>query len=301
MEDIGVGRITLAHPAIMQIVCEETNIPIEVSTIMEVKHAAQLRRLKELYPNINKVCISLEINRNINQVADLYEFCFNEGIILEVLATEFCKTGRSNCVHRRHCYDQHSHNMSHEAARKGINDDGTKQQKSLRGYPWNGKTGCIYSRAEDISWLIGNTIWPQHLFRYSAETGVRNFKITTRTAPPEYGKWLTETYMKGHFTGYIASLWLQLQASSAYAMKHDFKKMQERGMPEYSINQLLVNRGITTRVNGKAYTGTDFMSIYFDNPDVDWSQIVWVDKATASLKKYECNWGDQWIRILDNE
>lgn len=302
LEDIGVKRITIANPILLQIVCENSKLDVELSTILNVTQPSGLIKLKSMYPNINKVCIGIDINRSINLVNNLVNTGLWLGIDVEVMASEFCKVGRSNCsqIHRSTCYQMHSYNMSEQTAKYGINPDGSKQQREVRGYPWGNVSGCIFNRSNDsIPWLVSNTIWPNELREYSDLTNVSHFKITTRTAPPEYALFLTEQYLKESYNGPLAGLWLQLQASSSYAKGGtDFSKLQNNHeqIVSYNCGQLSEPRMINAKLGMQSISGeAKFFDLYFENPSVDFSNITYDDFVQD---KFTTNWADVWHKLL---
>lgn len=303
LESIGVGRITIANPMIMKIVSTHTDIPIEVSTIQSVRTAPELIRLKQLYKNINKVCVSIDINRNMSDLKAIKSVGENLGVEVEVIATEFCKTDRSNCVHRMHCYNLHAYNMTKDVARGGLTYAGNQQPTSIKGYPWQGADGCIFSRTADyVPWLISNTVWPNILDQYIKSTNITNFKITTRTAPPDYAIWLVERYLAREFEGNLSQLWLQLSANDKFANKEtNFNETQDKNanIVPYQMLDLMTKRHITMSVGHEHMTGDyNFFDVFILFPNIDWSKILWVDKSSDELESYESNWADKWDKIL---
>lgn len=303
LESIGVDRITVSHPLVMQAVCKYTSMPIEVSTILNVYQANGIRQLKEQYPNINKVCMSIDHNRHLGTVRALQHTCLQLGIQLEIIATEFCKIGTGNCsqLHRAQCYNMHSYNMPENVARKGINSDGSKQHRDIKGYPWSGSTGCIFNRAKDsVAWLMSNTVWPNDILRFSELTNVVNFKITTRTAPAEYALQLASFYLDVNYDGPLAGLWLQLPASLLSA-RDKFDKIQGSFVDKvpYFCEDLAKRRTVCTKLQGTIIERSmNFMDLFFEFPHVDWHQINWVDKPTDECDFYECNWPYLWHNYL---
>lgn len=310
LEEIGVDRVTVSHPILLDMVCKHTNLEIECSTIMNINSLQAPRQLKSMYPNIRKICMGIDKNRNIDFVRNMQEVCESENIILEIMASEFCGIGSMSCtqLHRNHCYNMHSFNMTENEARNGksvIDGKEVEQPSEVKGYPWSGgKAGCIFNRAGDpTAWLMTKTIWPNELKSYATVTGIHNIKITTRTAPIDFAEYLTTCYATGKYDGPLAGLWLALPAS-LLSSRENFDKIQNvsvNAIP-YMCNDLssLHKTSMHVWVNDE-WVHLDgefrFIDIFLMFQNVDWSDIVWVDKPDQELKPYENNWIHKWHKI----
>lgn len=305
LERIGVDRVTIASPLLLDLVCQETKLPIEVSTIMHVDSLQTPHVLKELYPNINKICLGVSKNREIGFVRKITEVCKSLGIELEVMVNEFCMIENAPCqnIHRPHCYKLHSANQTENVARKGINSDGSKQPSRVSGYPWSsGTSGCVYSRNIDkTAWLNSRTVWPNESLEYANITGVRNYKVTCRTAPKDWGLQLNELYMRGEYNGPLAGLWLQLQASLLSA-REKFDNIQNKMVSTIPYNAEILSRPHRMKMrmtDGTWYEGDlKFYDRFFLDPAYSPDDYVSVDKEDDELKEWECNWVYKWNKIV---
>lgn len=310
-EEVKIDRITVSHPILLKIVNRNTNLPIECSTIMNINSLQAPRTLKQIYPHIDKICMGIDKNRNIEFVTKMYDECKRLGIRLEIMCSEFCQIGWMSCtqLHRPHCYNMHSMNMAEDEARNGIsviNGERVHQPKEIAGYPWTaGKVGCIFNRSGDPAvWLNSKTIWPNEIERFVQMTGVEEIKITTRTAPAEFAEYLTEAYASSKYDGPLAALWLALPASLLSSRKN-FDKIQGAGAKAtpYMCKDLSTPHKTSMHV----YYNNEwnhiegeftFMDLFFTFTDVDWSDVVWVDKPDQELLPYENNWIHKWHKML---
>lgn len=304
LENIGVNRVTIASPLLMDLVCQETKLPIEVSTIMHIDSLQTPKVLKELYPNINKICLGVSKNREIDFVKKMNLVCISNNIELEIMVNEFCMIENAPCqnIHRPHCYKLHSVNQSEDVARKGINSDGSKQPRRVAGYPWSsGTSGCVYSRNIDkTAWLNSRTVWPNEFYKYSELTGVNNYKITCRTAPKDFGLQLNELYMRGNYDGPLAGLWLQLQAS-LLSSREKFNTIQNKMVSTipYSCDILSEKHEMEMKLsNGTIIHGNfNFFDKFFLDPKYSPDDFISVDKEDSELKEFEDNWVYKWDKI----
>ena len=308
LEEIGVDRVTCSHPLLMEIVCKHTNLPIEVSTIMNISSLQAPAGLKEKYPNINKICMGIDKVRNIDFVKQLNSVCQALDIELEVMVSEFCMSNQNmscNNSLRSSCYQMHAMNMSQNEAQNGVNDDNSVQPKEIKGFPWVGKNGCVFSKSIDnTTWLSSRTIWPNDIQAYLLSTNVKNIKVTTRTAPPQFGIQLTEYYAKGEYNGLLAGLWLQLQVSTNDKRHENFDKAQEKfsKITPFTCKMLSDKHhleGIHIPFIDKieSFTGS-FMSLFFAFTSIDWNDVVWVDKPAEECLPWESNWVHLWKKLL---
>jgi len=304
LESIGIDRITISNPLLLDLVCKHTKIPIEASTIMNINSIQTPKVIKSLYPNIDKICMSIEKNRSIGFVQKMKSACDEVGITLEIMTNEFCMVDNAPCsnIHRNTCYMLHSANMTQDVAQKGLNSDGTRQPKGVAGYPWFVKTGCIFGRDIDkTAWLNSRTIWPNEFFKYSEVTSVKKFKVTCRTAPKEFGLTLIERYMKGEYNGLLAGLWLQLQASTLSARKN-FDEIQKNSAEKVPYHTELLSKPhkMKMRKDGNWVTGNfTFMDRFFEDPSYNPDDYLSVDKPDSDLMSWEDNWIFKWAKISD--
>ncbi len=189
-----VDMYTVAHPLMLDLLCKFSSKPIEISVIMNMRTMGQMRWAKTRWPNVNKVCIALDRNRDIGWLSAAAA-CSPKIPEIELLANEFCSIGGHPCqgLLRTSCYQCHSHNVGNAAD----------------GYPMN---ICTASRWEEpSSWLKAKFILPQWMRKYRDKTGVRNFKITGRTHPTEYILKMADAYMRQQYDENILGLWAQLE------------------------------------------------------------------------------------------
>jgi len=186
-----------------------------------VKHPRQLYDLKEMAPNINKVCADVYTNRNGALLRELTKHAKKLNIQFELLANEFCI---DQCAVRDQCYHAHVVN-------KTI-DDTKKFGAWPMGY-------CIGHREQDpAEWLYANFILPQHMKIYQDIFDIDSFKITGRTAPTKYLSWIIEQYMNKNFDGNLLELWQDVKNISRVE-----KGIEDFIPPKYEIktNPLDIN------------------------------------------------------------
>lgn len=311
LEQIGVDRVTVAHPILLDIVCNHTSLPIEISTIMGTSSLQAPYSLKAKYPNVNKICLGVDRNRDYGYLNQMKQICDELDIECEVMVSEFCMTtALSSCTNtlRKACYDMHAMNMSQDEAQKGINPDGTKQQKELKGFPWTGKNGCVFGRSNDeIMWAVSRTIWPNDMPKFLEITGINAVKVTTRTAPAHFAIELTERYASCKYDGPLAGLWLQLQVSTNDKREdvEKFNKEQEKlsNITSYNCKQLSTPQFHITHIpfNGIVSFNGHFMSIFEEYPEINWNDVVWVDKDSSACKPWECNWAHKFIKYITHK
>lgn len=197
--DIGVGRITLAHPLLMEMLREvDPNFPLEVSTIAEVRALSQIRYYKDRY-NADRICLALERNRDISWLEKAGELADEIGINLELLANEFCMVGAENytttCIYRTTCYGAHATDTTQETA------------ELFNCYPMD---RCMTARAQSkAAYLKSKFIRPEDVSRYH-DIGIRHMKITGRTGSTDYILKMAEAYLSGKYEGNLLGLWKQL-------------------------------------------------------------------------------------------
>lgn len=195
LEDIGIGRITVAHPLAMEIVGKYSNLPVEISTIYRANTPYQLRELKSRNLNINKICLDVAINRDFAKITKLKKEADSLGIEVELLANEFCI---SDCADRIQCYNEHAQCK-------------TESDTALfNRYPMGICTKLRNSKTP-IEWTRARFILPQSLDYYTKTLGIERFKVTGRTHPTPYILWVIEEYMKQNYKGNLLQLWADVK------------------------------------------------------------------------------------------
>ncbi|QQK88135.1 hypothetical protein [Providencia phage PSTRCR_127] len=198
--DIGIYRVTVANPVIMEIIREvNKDIEFEVSTILHVDAVTQIKYLHDQY-KIKKVCCGIHKNRSVSFLKRAAEYCNKNGIIFEILANEFCSNAgegyTTHCSYRDSCYIFHASDVTAEDA------------KSLDGYPMQ---HCIKARDTDpFNWLRTRFVRPQDLHLYRS-IGITQFKVSGRTGSTEYIMKVLEAYASESFEGNLLELWKPLE------------------------------------------------------------------------------------------
>lgn len=202
LESIGVSRITVANPMMLELIrnLALSSIELEVSTIMHVDTVTQIRYLFEKY-GVRKICCNLNKNRDFNFLEAASEYCSKNGIILELMVNEFCGVGGANyathCVYRDSCYICHATNET--SADTMLFDE----------YPMR---LCTKSRNEDpANWLRVKFIRPEDVKVYN-EVGINHFKITGRTGSSKYILQTVGAYLDGEYDGNLLGLWKPLES-----------------------------------------------------------------------------------------
>jgi len=197
--DIGIGRITMAHPLLMELLREiDSNFPLEVSTIAEVRTISQIRYYKDMY-NADKICLALERNRDISWLEEAAKVANEIEVNLELLANEFCMVGAEGyttpCTYRTSCYEAHATDTTQESA------------ENFNCYPMD---RCMTARAQSKSaYLKSKFIRPEDVKRYH-DIGIRHMKITGRTGSTDYILKMAEAYLAEKYEGNLLGLWKQL-------------------------------------------------------------------------------------------
>lgn len=202
LESIGVKRITVANPIMLEFVRNvlHSDIAIEVSTCMHIDTVTQIKYLKDKY-NIDKVCGNVLKNRDFDFLSMAAGYCNDNGIMYELMVNEFCGVGgegyATHCIYRDSCY------MCHATGKT------VKDADAFDEYPMKLCTG---SRNEDqANWLKMRFIRPEDLVHYRG-IGIHNFKITGRTASTDYITRVLRSYMAEDFDGGLLNLWKPLES-----------------------------------------------------------------------------------------
>jgi len=194
LQDIGVRRVTVAHPLVAQLVSTHSSLPMELSTILQIRHPRQLETFKKRYPQIDKICIDVFANRDKEKLHILEDIGRKLKIRLEVIANEFCIF---ECIDRNQCYDFHALNLTLD------------ETKLFGRYPMG---RCISNRIIDpIEWLYARFILPQWMDTYYHKFGIESFKITGRTHPTAFVVKVSEAYMQESYTGNLLELWADVE------------------------------------------------------------------------------------------
>ena len=204
LESIGVYRITIANPMMAMFIREVSNIELEISCISHVDTVTQFKYFHETF-GINKFCCSILKNRNKEFLTRAAKYCNENGIILELLAQEFCGVAgvdnkgleyATHCPYRDSCYLCHATNR-------------TKfESMEYNNYPMN---FCMYARnSTPEAWLRMRWIRPEDQKIYN-EIGINYFKLSGRTGTTEYLAYVIEAYMSENFEGNLLSLWKPLE------------------------------------------------------------------------------------------
>lgn len=185
--DLGIHKFTVALPLIAKIIREEKpKAEIKASTICRTESTQEIDYWIGL--GATGITSELNINRNFPLVRKLNTYCSQRGVVMEVLASEFCNFRCS--LRYNGCYSSQSHNSSPGA---------------MNHFPWG---WCTEIKRKDPSQFIkARAILPQHLRKYHELTGVSHFKITTRTAGVDRALWILEQYLGERYDGNIVDLW----------------------------------------------------------------------------------------------
>ncbi len=193
LEDLGVDRITVSHPLLMEIVTQETSIPIEVSTICHVNSISEIKFYATEF-QVDRICMNIYRNRDIGFLRDAQGLAESLNIKLELIVNEFCNTNGSPCVYRSSCFNLHGHQGN--------------QEKLFDNYPFG---RCIKHRTNPVNWLQARFILPEDLDRYRERTGITRFKVTGRTHPTVHLLKIVECYVRQKSPKNLLDLWIHLE------------------------------------------------------------------------------------------
>lgn len=194
LQDIGVRRVTIAHPLVAQLVSTHCSLPMELSTILQIRHPRQLETFKKRYPQIDKLCIDVFANRDKELLESFDAIGQKLKIRMEVIANEFCIF---ECIDRNQCYDFHALNLTLD------------ETKLFGRYPMG---RCIANRiTEPIEWLFARFILPQWMHAYYNKFGIDSFKVTGRTHPTSFILKVCEAYITEQYTGNLLELWADVE------------------------------------------------------------------------------------------
>lgn len=194
LQNAGVARLIVAHPLVAKIIRTYVDLPIGLSTILQVRHSRQLDEFCRRITRIDKLCVDVFANRNPRLLRELAAAAARNGVSLEMLVNEFCIY---ECPDRNPCYDLHALNLSSEETRL------------FAHYPMG---NCIRQRIRDPrEWLRARFLLPEWLPAYADRFGIRTFKVSGRTHPTAYILRVTEAYLSGQYSGNIAELWADVE------------------------------------------------------------------------------------------
>lgn len=187
LQDVGVNRVTVTHPLLMEIISEEVKILIEVSTIIHTYSTRQIQYYKKY--NIDKICMNLMKNRDIQFLKNYASICKENNIILELMVNEACLF---SCPYRLCHYNQQSHT--------DVN------KKLFSNYPIGRCSKIHYT--EKIEWVMARLIRPEDIKRY-VNIGIRHFKVTGRTHITDTQLRIVKYYMDMKLDGNLLDLFPQ--------------------------------------------------------------------------------------------
>lgn len=218
LESIGVYRLTIANPLMLEIIRKyaKSNIELEISTCAHIDTISQIKYFHEVY-GVNKVCGNLNKNRDFKFLEAAAKYCNDNGIIYELMVNEFCGVGgegyATHCVYRDSCYMCHATNETYE------------DTILLDNYPMD---LCTKSRnADPVNWLRVKWIRPEDL-KYYNDIGLNHFKITGRTGSTEYICKTLQSYIDESFDGNLLNLWKPLESI-------------KEGVSEYQVDTLYID------------------------------------------------------------
>lgn len=210
LESIGVKRLIVSNPLLMEIISDHTSLKIKASTILGINKPMALSYYAKY--NVDNICPDIYINRNLPLLCELHQEGAKYGIELELLVNETCFYGDTPCNNmlRYSCY-QHSS--------MGGNPD-----KLFSGWPFS---RCQEERKNHpICWLKIPYILPQHIREYAEITGITKFKVSGRTNTTQYLLNILEKYMNENFVGNVEELFMLPQnVTSSISGKFDVEKL----------------------------------------------------------------------------
>jgi len=192
LESIGIERVIVANPLLMEIISEHTGLAIKVSTIQGINNTSAIKYYSSF--NVDRICPDIYVNRNLVLLKSMADEARKYGIELELLANEICLYGDSPCsnILRTSCY-------MHSAL--GGNSD-----HHFNNWPFQ---RCQEARdRHPICWLKIPYILPQYLKYYQDQADINHFKITGRTNTHEYLLKTVRCYMQKEYTGIIRDLFM---------------------------------------------------------------------------------------------
>ena len=192
LENVGVERIIVSNPLLMEIASEYTNLKLKISTIQGVNRASAIKYYAAY--NVDRICPDIYVNRNIPLLQSMSTEAEKHGMGLELLANEICLFGDTPCSNtlRSACY-------SHSSL-------GGNPNSLFNNWPFE---RCQTERKRHpVCWLKIPYILPQYVAYYQEQAGIRHFKISGRTNTHEYLLKTVRCYMEMDFRGKIQELFM---------------------------------------------------------------------------------------------
>jgi collagenase-like PrtC family protease len=263
--DMGINDFVISNPLFVEFMLK--NFPtanIEISTIMHVDNLNHIVFLKNRYKNINGLVLDLYRNKDIGFVEAMQDVCLKNNILLEVMCSEACLLGLGTpCkgIYRQFCYDRHT------------SVDSLKDSEMFNMFP---QGRCILARhdIDAATFLTNRMIFPNDIRTYSRLTGVKNFKITVRTAPVDFALSVINAYVSMSYGRNLFSLWQHIEGNRAQDEKAD--KVQD------AIESRLF-------IDGHELFRFGFMQKWYSNLNFKCSDFLCVKKEGIS-NDYECNY-----------
>lgn len=192
LEDVGVERIIVSNPLLMEIASEYTDLRLKVSTIQGVNRASAIKYYAA--SNVDGICPDIYVNRNIPLLRSMSAEAEKHGIELELLVNEICLFGDTPCSNtlRTACYAHSS---------LGGNPDALFDN-------WPFERCQAERKKHPVCWLKIPYILPQYVAYYRERTGIRHFKISGRTNTHEYLLKTVRCYMDMDFKGRVQELFM---------------------------------------------------------------------------------------------
>lgn len=181
LEDCGIKQVIVANPAIAEIITENSNLNIEVSTVAYIN---SLHKLKFWVDNfrVNMVCPDFSINRNFKVLTDMRKM-----LDVQVMVNEPCLY---NCPMRQF----HNNMQSHVTEKSDIKDN------------WPLRVCIAMKQTDKAGWIKCPFVRPQDLKVYENECNINNFKIVGRTFPLWFVKKSVIPYMEEYYDGNLLDL-----------------------------------------------------------------------------------------------
>lgn len=192
LSDFGVDVFTVGNSLLFEIISDEIQVPLEVSSVLHAKSVAQIPVYKKW--NVSQVCMDVVKNRDISFLKSFGCYAKKFDIETKLIVNEFCNVNGAPCsgIYQADC-------VIHSSL-------GGNEKGYFDGWPF-GK--CCASRlGTQSSWLKSRFILPQWISRYNELTGISWFKITGRTCSSKWLLGVVEAYMSQYYGGDIRKLWV---------------------------------------------------------------------------------------------
>jgi len=179
--DMGIEQVIVANPAIAEIITNNTNLNIEISTVAFVNSLDKLKFWVENF-RVNKLCPDFSINRDFGLLKEMSKI-----IEVQLMVNEPCLY---NCPMRQF----HNNLQSHVISKNDIIDR------------WPLRVCTAIKAANEVEWLKCPFIRPQDLRFYQERCDISSFKIVGRTFPLSFVKTSVEPYLKEYYDGNLLDL-----------------------------------------------------------------------------------------------